>query len=217
MPRKPYDYVGHVFGDLTVLSNAPSRGEHRYLHCVCICGNTSEVHLSNLKRAKGGIRSCGCANKHGGTGTRIHCIWQNMKQRCYNQNHTGYKHYGSIGVIICDEWRNSFTSFREWAVSSGYRDDLSIDRIAGALIYSPDTCRWANQETQSRNQRARDNTSSKYKGVCFFSRTSKWIAYITVGGKRIHLGYFTVEKEAAMARDEYIRDNRLPDFVLNGV
>lgn len=217
MPRKPQEYSGQIFGNLTVIGEAPRRGTARYLICECVCGTCTEVHLSNLTKNVGGVRSCGCVNKHGGTGTRLHRIWQNMKQRCYNTNHNNYKHYGAIGVTICESWRNSFVHFREWAQASGYRDDLSIDRIAGALVYSAETCRWATQETQSRNQRARENTTSKYKGVCLFARTQKWIAYVTVGGKRIHIGYYTTQEEAARARDDYITSRNLPDFVLNGI
>lgn len=215
MPRKPQDYVGQVFGDLTVIGNAPNRGSARYLHCICVCGNTTEVHLSNLKRQTGGIHSCSCANKHGGSGTRLHSIWRNMKQRCYNSKHTNYKHYGAIGVVICTEWRNSFVLFREWALASGYSDDLSLDRIAGALLYSPNTCRWATQETQCRNRRNIENTSSKFTGVVFFRRTSRWLAYISVSGKRTYLGYHATEVDAACARDNYIIENGLTDFVLN--
>lgn len=217
MPRKAQDYTGQVFGDLIVISDAPSRKGGRYLNCLCICGASTEVHLSNLKKEVGGTKSCGCVGKHGGTHTRLHSIWQNMKQRCYNNKHTNYKHYGEIGVTVCDDWRNNFTAFRDWALSAGYQDELSIDRIAGALIYSPGTCRWANQETQNRNKRAHVNTSSKYIGVCFFARTQRWLAYISISGKRKYLGYHESEELAAIARDNYVLQHGLKDFVLNGV
>jgi len=41
-------------------------------------------------------------------------------------------------------------------------------------------------------------TSSKFKGVCWFKRKSKWIAFIKKE-KQIHLGYFNNEIEAAKA------------------
>ena len=217
MPKKRIDYTGMVFGNLVVLRDAPTRKNFaRYLVCKCVCGEIIEVHLSNLKKEYGGTRSCGCIGKHYGTATRLHSIWSNMKQRCYNPNHTNYKHYGAIGVTVCDEWKDDFVSFRDWALKHGYQDALSIDRIAGALSYSPETCQWATQEMQTRNQRARENTSSKYKGVCFFKRTQQWIAYVTVNGKRIHLGYFSDEIDAARARDAYIQKEGLQNFVLNG-
>lgn len=43
------------------------------------------------------------------------------------------------------------------------------------------------------------NASSKFKGVCFFKRDSKWQAKICPAGKTMHLGYFDTEVEAAHA------------------
>lgn len=217
MPRKPKDYVGQVFDYLTVIGDAPTRkGGARYFYCQCVCGKVIEKNLSNLKKDIQSQKHCGCKD-HGGSKTRLHSIWQNMKQRCYNPKHTGYKHYGQIGVVVCDAWKDDFVAFRDWSLANGYSDTLSIDRIEGALCYSPSTCRWATQEIQCRNQRLRKNTSSTYRGVCFFKRIGRWIAYITISGKRKHLGYFDTEEEAAQARDAYIVQNNLEAFTLNKV
>lgn len=44
--------------------------------------------------------------------------------------------------------------------------------------------------------------SSKYKGVCWHTRDKKWYARIRCGNdKRISLGYFSSETEAALAYD----------------
>jgi hypothetical protein len=42
-------------------------------------------------------------------------------------------------------------------------------------------------------------TSSKYKGVCWNTGANKWRVKIGLNRKRIHLGYFADEKEAAAA------------------
>jgi hypothetical protein len=48
----------------------------------------------------------------------------------------------------------------------------------------------------SMNKKLYENTSSKYKGVSYYPRYQKWVAYITLNRKRIFLGYFSKETEA---------------------
>jgi hypothetical protein len=52
-----------------------------------------------------------------------------MKQRCNNPNQPKYKGYGGRGIKVCNGWQNSFESFYLWAMSNGYSEELSIDRI----------------------------------------------------------------------------------------
>ena len=76
-----------------------------------------------------------------------------MKSRCYNKNTPNYKYYGALGVIICEEWKNNFEIFRNWALSHGYREDLTIDRINPYGNYEPNNCRWVDYKTQNNNKR----------------------------------------------------------------
>ena len=64
---------------------------------------------------------------HGLSKTRLYSILRNMKQRCYNPNNPRYNVYGAIGIKVCDEWLNDFKSFYDWAMSNGYRDDLTLN------------------------------------------------------------------------------------------
>lgn len=57
-----------------------------------------------------------------------------------------------------------------------------------------------NQENQF-NQKKR-NTSNKFKGVRLNKKANKYVSYITLNYKRIHLGYFENEIEAAKAYDK---------------
>lgn len=55
------------------------------------------------------------------------------------------------------------------------------------------------------NQRNRGKavrTSSKYKGVYWHGRDQKWVSRIVNKGKKIHLGYFDNEVDAALAYNE---------------
>lgn len=89
---------------------------------------------------------------HGLRNTPLYVTWANMKQRCYNPNDTHYKWYGGRGVTVCDEWRNDFKAFYDWALANGYRDGLTIDRIDYDKNYSPDNCRFITMSKQQRNK-----------------------------------------------------------------
>lgn len=152
--------IGEVYHMLTALEKAPSRtspsGQTKsYWVCLCECGETKEVRGAHLR--SGYTKCCGCVKPgkrtHGGAGSRLYNIWCSMKQRCYNPNCSSYRWWGRIGVTICDEWLNDFANFREWALSNGYKDNLTIDRVRNANIYSPDTCEWV---TIQENVRRRD-------------------------------------------------------------
>ena len=54
-------------------------------------------------------------------------------------------------------------------------------------------------QNQANTKKKPGNYSSKYKGVSFAVKTSKWKSGIMVNGKSIHLGYFISETEAAEA------------------
>lgn len=127
--------------------------------CRCACGIERPVLGADLRSGKS--QNCGCRKAaragslrrtHGLSGTRLHGIWKNMTRRCEDQRNRSFAIYGGRGIRVCDDWLD-FQAFYDWAQGNGYRDDLSIDRIDNDRGYSPDNCRWADAQTQSRNRR----------------------------------------------------------------
>lgn len=158
------DLTGQKFGRLTVVERdclaTKKRGNHARWICRCDCGNYTVVASGNLK--SGDTKSCGCLrremvsktqSKHRKTETKLFKIWCGMKQRCYSKNVDAYKDYGGRGISICDDWKDDFQAFYDWAMANGYSEGTSIDRIDNDNGYSPNNCRWTTRKVQQNNTR----------------------------------------------------------------
>lgn len=157
------DITGQKFGRLTVIGLDDERSVRKtYWMCLCDCGKMKSVRSDCLKN--GTVTSCGCRKKeqdrenltkhhsHLQSGTRLYEAWQGMKKRCYNEHDSRYNNYDGRGIKVCDEWKNDFAAFYEWALNTGYSEELTIDRIDVDGDYEPNNCRWADIKTQCNNR-----------------------------------------------------------------
>lgn len=160
MPKKN-DLTGRRFGRLTVIRATEQRGPDGGIiyECLCDCGNKCLVWGNKLTRkGHSAKRSCGCLHDethqpHGGSKTRLYHKWKGMRERCFDSNSKRFPDYGGRGITVCEEWRSSFSAFREWALAHGYQEGLSIDRIDPNGHYCPENCRWITMAEQQKNKR----------------------------------------------------------------
>lgn len=209
------DRTGEVHNGITFVKTTGSRAEDGAVvwelrcHCGAIFNRSAE------KIIKGNTKSCGCTRYdkvkrageeattriHGESYSRLYGIWAMMLQRCNNPNHTSYHNYGGRGIEVCEEW-GEYLPFRDWALKNGYSDELTIDRIEVNGNYESNNCRWVSHTIQNRNQRLSTKNTSGIRGVTFCKKSKKWIARIKVNKKSIGLGYYTLKKDAALARKQ---------------
>lgn len=165
------DMIGKRYGRFIVISFAfKNKYKQRCYLCICDCGLEKIVNGGDLQ--SGRTLSCGCYNKdqirklnsgignihykHGGKHTKLYGIWRAIIERCYYLKHISYKYYGNKGISVCSGWKDSFLLFREWAIKTGYKEGLSIDRIDHTGNYEPSNCQWLTRsENTAKSNRER--------------------------------------------------------------
>ena len=152
------------FGKLKVIERVEdhiTKGGYKKVvwKCQCECGNVVNVLADSLK--SGNTKACGCESRsglekrttHGKSKDRLYRIWQGMRNRCNLSTNTYYHNYGGRGISVCEEWNKSFECFYEWAMSHGYKDNLTLDRMDNAGNYEPNNCHWKDRFYQMNHMR----------------------------------------------------------------
>ncbi|MFA5208454.1 MAG: hypothetical protein WC428_07475 [Candidatus Paceibacterota bacterium] len=188
MKRNSVNLVGMRFGRLVVIKNLGVINGHTSWECKCDCDNIVKTTTSRLVHEY--TQSCGCLQKyrasetsktHGMRHTRLYRCWFSMLQRCKNIKDAAYKDYGGRGIIVCGEW-GKFEAFRDWAMASGYADDLTIDRIDNSGNYEPSNCKWSTMKEQNNNKRW--NRLFSYNGKT--QNIAQWADETNIPYKTLH-------------------------------
>lgn len=133
--------------------------DKRYRMAIYICPQCKKEFITRVQSVKAGrttkCLNCKNKNKYGLSKSRLYSIFRGMQKRIFYEKSISYKNYGGRGITICEEWKNDFMAFYNWAILNGYDDSLTIDRINNDGNYEPSNCRWATKKQQSENKRPR--------------------------------------------------------------
>ena len=201
------DLTGQIYGRLKVIEFG-GYNNHKAVtwKCICECGKEVVVRSDHLRYGR--VQSCGCIKKettskrgkdnqkHGMWNTRIYHIWQRMKQRCDGtSNSNNKKSYFEKGIRVCDEWKESFETFYDWAINNGYDEKLSIDRIDNSKGYCPENCHWVSMKEQSCNRR--NNRLITYKGKT--QTVSEWAVELGIKPRTLHNRLYRSNMDVGLA------------------
>lgn len=131
--------IGEIVGKYIILGYNDNPHSRTYITKCLKCGYINKNTQVGVLKNTNPICSHG---RHTWKNPNLAWKFASMKRRCYNKNSPDYKNYGGRGIKICDEWLEDPLKFEAWAIETGFKPGLEIDRIDNDKGYGPDNCRW---------------------------------------------------------------------------
>ena len=216
--RNHSDFVKRIAGRrLAVLSRYRSAKEKVRLRCL-VCGNEWRARPDGVGNAGTGCPKCaniarGNARRKQNNVLKDHGCWLEIDISTLSWP-------GATMKIDTADWQKIRALGRVSPGTYGYPcvynksytgsihrllipDAIQVDHInhdtADARRSNLRACTASQNHMNTGLQR---NSTSGHPGVCCPKRTGTWVAYITVRGRRIHLGSFVTKAAAVTARQE---------------
>lgn len=136
------------------------------------------------------------------SGTKIYFIWRSMRSRCRDKRN---KNYGGKGIKVCKAWLNDYDVFYSWAMKSGYKKGLSLDRINSDRDYKPSNCRFVPLKEQHSNEKR--NIWINYKGKTL--TIAQWCRRLKLKADTVYRRY---NRFGARTYEELFLKGRLHSF-----
>jgi len=196
------DLTGQRFGRLTVveLTENSSRGEKRW-KCQCDCGRYNIVSTHDLQRRSS--LSCGkCNTYYEHLDGYMTCRVRDGHEFIIDK--TDYKkvvkytwHITPRGYVVAMIDNKLYKLHR--FILNIFDKTITVDHINhNGCDNRKCNLRFCTQQQNNWNAQKHKEASSKYKGVSWHMSVHKWQAYINYNHKRICLGCFDSEEEAAL-------------------
>lgn len=145
---------------------------------------------------------------------REYRIWKAMKSRCYANVYKNTT-YQINHIEVCDRWKYSFDNFITdmGEAPSGY----SIDRIDNNGNYCPQNCRWADNNTQSRNKSNNIFYNINGDWLCLKDIANKYNIKYTTLYNRIFRDNFSIEEAISPNFYEILKKRKQCSSIYYGV
>lgn len=151
LKKRKENLLNKRFGLITV-KDVFQKDRECFVLVKCDCGNEKTYKYSGFKVSH--PTHCGCNNgniKHGMSNTPLYKSWASMKRRCDFPDELHKKYYKDKGIKYCQEWKD-FACFSKWALSNGYIDGYTIERLDNSKGYYPENCTWIPANKQNINK-----------------------------------------------------------------